>query len=98
MTQLHRRIQDPAFSDYRTLRVDAIGESALLGRVYLSTATGGSPLDVVQCDGRPYLAYRASDGRLYAAEVPDYVATMALKAVRVGRATARNGYTARPES
>lgn len=84
--------KETLFSDAVTLRIDRLGPSDLIGRVYLSTATGGRPLDVVRCYGRTYLAFRAQDGRLYVDDRPAATVALAAKALKTGRTVRGRGY------
>jgi hypothetical protein len=64
-TKLYRRIQDPDFSAWKTLRVDLIGDCTVVGEVYHERVGASSLVKVVECMGERHLAWQSEDGRLF---------------------------------
>jgi hypothetical protein len=56
--KIYKRIQNPAFSDWNTLRVDEIGEAEIIGEVYYASPAGsGARHVIVTMDGQTRDAY-----------------------------------------
>lgn len=82
---LYRRIQDPNYSDFRTLRVDPLGQCELLGSVYLTTPGVSRMTQVVECGGEQYVTWRDAEGRLFVDDVGARAVADAVAALESGK-------------